>query len=78
MAHTGRVVEPKEAVGPVRRCPKLPVWSAGTPLNCPRLRIATRYAKARGAYQDLGALWTDADPDIPILKQAEAEDAKLH
>jgi serine/threonine protein kinase/tetratricopeptide (TPR) repeat protein len=33
--------------------------------------------KARAAYQDFLALWKDADPDIPILKQAEAEYAKL-
>jgi eukaryotic-like serine/threonine-protein kinase len=29
------------------------------------------------AYQDFFTLWKDADPDIPILKQAEAEYAKL-
>jgi tetratricopeptide (TPR) repeat protein len=34
-------------------------------------------AKARGAYQDFLALWKDADRDIPILKQAKAEYAKL-
>jgi eukaryotic-like serine/threonine-protein kinase len=34
-------------------------------------------AKARAAYQDFLSLWKDADPDIPILKQAEAEYAKL-
>jgi len=34
-------------------------------------------AKARGAYQDFLTLWKDADPDIPILKQARAEYAKL-
>jgi eukaryotic-like serine/threonine-protein kinase len=34
-------------------------------------------AKAKGAYQDFFALWKDADPDIPILKQAKAEYAKL-
>jgi len=32
---------------------------------------------ARTAYQDFLALWKDADPDIPILKQAKAEYAKL-
>jgi eukaryotic-like serine/threonine-protein kinase len=35
-------------------------------------------AKARVAYQDFLALWKDADPEIPILKQAKAEYAKLH
>jgi hypothetical protein len=34
-------------------------------------------AKSRKAYQDFLALWKDADPDIPILKQAKAEYAKL-
>jgi serine/threonine protein kinase len=37
---------------------------------------ATR-VKARTAYQDFLTLWKDADPDIPILKQAKAEFAKL-
>jgi hypothetical protein len=35
-------------------------------------------AKAGKAYQDFFTLWKDADPDIPILKQARAEYAKLH
>jgi Flp pilus assembly protein TadD/predicted Ser/Thr protein kinase len=34
-------------------------------------------SKARVAYQDFFALWKDADPDIPILKQAKQEYAKL-
>ena len=34
-------------------------------------------AKARPAYQDFLTLWKDADPDIPILKEAKAEYAKL-
>jgi tetratricopeptide (TPR) repeat protein/predicted Ser/Thr protein kinase len=33
--------------------------------------------KGRTAYQDFLALWKDADPDIPILRQARAEYAKL-
>jgi eukaryotic-like serine/threonine-protein kinase len=32
---------------------------------------------SRHAYQDFFALWKDADPDIPILKEAKAEYAKL-
>jgi hypothetical protein len=32
--------------------------------------------KARSAYRDFLTLWKDADPDIPILKQAKAEYAK--
>jgi hypothetical protein len=39
--------------------------------------VAGDNAKARSAYQDFFALWKDADPDIPILKQAKAEYAKL-
>jgi tetratricopeptide (TPR) repeat protein len=34
-------------------------------------------AKARAAYQDFLMLWKDADPDIPVFKEAEAEYAKL-
>ena len=33
--------------------------------------------KSRTAYQDFFALWKDADPDVPILKEAKAEYAKL-
>jgi len=33
--------------------------------------------KAKAAYQEFLTLWKDADPDIPILKQAKAEYAKL-
>jgi hypothetical protein len=48
-----------------------------------RLGLARSYAmqgnsaKAHTAYQDFFALWRDADPDIPILKEAKAEYAKL-
>jgi DNA-binding winged helix-turn-helix (wHTH) protein/tetratricopeptide (TPR) repeat protein len=47
------------------------------------LGLARAYAlesdsvKSRAAYQDFLRLWKDADPDIPILKQAKAEYAKL-
>ena len=34
-------------------------------------------AKAKAAYQDFFTLWKDADPDVPILKQAKAEYANL-
>jgi hypothetical protein len=33
--------------------------------------------RARAAYQDFLTLWKDADPDIPILKQAKAEYAEM-
>ena len=34
-------------------------------------------AKARAAYQEFLTLWKDADPDIPIFRQAKAEYASL-
>lgn len=39
-------------------------------------RDAARF-RALAAYKDFLALWKDADPDIPILKQAKAEYARL-
>jgi tetratricopeptide (TPR) repeat protein len=48
-----------------------------------RLGLARAYAlqgdtaKARATYQDFLTLWKDADPDIPILKEAKAEYARL-
>jgi eukaryotic-like serine/threonine-protein kinase len=48
-----------------------------------RLGLARAFAlqgdavKAKAAYQDFLTLWKDADPDIPILKEAKAEYAKL-
>ena len=47
------------------------------------LGLARAYAmsgektKAKSAYQDFLTIWKDADPNIPILKQAKAEYAKL-
>jgi hypothetical protein len=34
-------------------------------------------ARSKAAYQDFFALWKDADPDIPKLKEAKVEYAKL-
>jgi len=48
------------------------------------LQIGRAYAmqgeigKARAAYEDFLKLWKDADPDIPILKQAKAEYTRFH
>ena len=39
--------------------------------------LAGDKTKARAAYQDFLTLWKDADPDVPILKQAQAEYARL-
>ncbi len=41
------------------------------------LALSGDKTKAKTAYQDFLTLWKDADPDIPILKQAKAEYAKL-
>jgi len=51
---------------------------AKTPMNRGTLPVPQPedLAKARAAYQDFLTLWKDADPDIPILKQAEAEYAR--
>ena len=48
-----------------------------------RLQLGRAYAlagnagKAKTAYQDFLTLWSDADADIPVLKEAKAEYAKL-
>lgn len=48
-----------------------------------RLQLGRAYelsenrSKAKSAYQEFLSLWKDADPDIPILKQAKVEYAKL-
>jgi len=48
-----------------------------------RLGLARAYAlqgdnaKSRVAYQDFFASWKDADPDVPILRQAKAEYEKV-
>ena len=67
--------------------------SAGTPMSkCWRIFEPLEYLRrfgrarvmmgdkvsARKSYEDFLTLWKDADPDIPIYKQAKAEYAKLH
>jgi hypothetical protein len=50
----------------------------------PHLGLARTYslqsntAKARAAYQGFLTLWKDADPNIPVLKEAKAEYAKCN
>jgi tetratricopeptide (TPR) repeat protein len=61
--------------------PGWPSWELFEPLS--QLGLAQAYAKqgdsenSRKAYDGFFATWKDADPDIPILKQAKAEYAKL-
>ena len=55
-------------------------WGALAPLGLARAyAMQGDTAKAKIAYQDFLTLWKDADPDpdIPILKEAKAEYAKL-
>jgi hypothetical protein len=40
--------------------------------------MAGDQAAARRSYQQFLDLWKDADPDIPIYRQAKAEQAKLN
>jgi eukaryotic-like serine/threonine-protein kinase len=39
--------------------------------------VAGEMDKAKAAYQDFLTLWDDADPDLPVLKQAKLETAKF-
>jgi hypothetical protein len=39
--------------------------------------ISGDISRAKSAYRDFLVLWKDADPDLPVLKQAGAEYAKL-
>ena len=65
----------------VIRNPGWPDWELFKPLS--QLGLAQAYAKqgdfknSRKAYDDFFATWKDADPNIPILKEAKAEYAKL-
>ena len=56
-----------------RRCSQLSLrakTSQGADADAARVRVLA-------AYKDFLTLWKDADPDIPILKEAKAEYAKL-
>jgi len=61
--------------------PGWPDWEPFEPLS--QLGLARVYAKqgesekSRKAYDDFFATWKDADPGIPILRQAKAEYTKL-
>jgi tetratricopeptide (TPR) repeat protein len=52
-------------------------------MSLAHLGLARAYAlqddsqKSRTAYQDFFALWKDADPDVPILKEAKTEYSRL-
>jgi hypothetical protein len=47
-------------------------WGALARLGLARAYVLQRNpVKARSAYQDFLTLWQDADPDVPVLKQAK-------
>jgi eukaryotic-like serine/threonine-protein kinase len=58
------------------------VWNCATGALA-HLQLGRAYAaagdkvKARAAYQDFLTLWKDADADVPVLKEAKGEFAKL-
>ena len=60
------------------------VWPADLVMSLAHLGLGRAFAmqgdslKSRTAYQDFFALWKDADPDLPLLKEAKAEYEKLH
>jgi eukaryotic-like serine/threonine-protein kinase len=76
--------QPTQAAQEFQATLKLRGAYIGDPLmGVAQLYLARAYAqqndvvKARAAYQDFLALWKDADPDIPVLKEAKLEYAKL-
>ena len=54
------------------RLVRWPVWGRRAPTS-----LSGRTADARDAYQSFFKLWSDADPDIPVLRQAHAEFDRL-
>ena len=75
---------PKEAAVEFRRLLAHPGLAAGDPVDAAArrqlaraLKLAGDKTKARSAYQDFFSTWKDADPDLPILKQAKAENSEL-
>jgi len=74
----------KEAAAEFRKVIERKTISALSPLHSisqlelgRSLALAGDKPGARSAYQDLFAIWKDADPDLPLLKQAKAEYARL-
>jgi len=73
-----------EAIQEFQRVLNLKYYSPADPvLPYAQLGMARAYVrkgdtnKARSTYQDLLALWKDADPDLPLPKQVKAEYGKL-
>jgi Flp pilus assembly protein TadD len=75
---------PKEAAVEFGRLLAHPGLVAGDPVDAAArrqlaraLELAGDKTKSKSAYQDFLTLWKDADPDIPIFKQAKTEYATL-
>jgi len=73
-----------QAASEFQRILALQTFSPADPLmSLAHLGLARTYSlsgdksKSRSEYQDFFALWKDADPSIPVLKEAKAEYAKL-
>src|SRR5262249_21564466 len=74
----------KAAVGEFQEILEHPGMSLNEPIAVlAHLGIARAHAaqsdkdRARSAYQDFLSIWREADPDIPVLKQARTEYAAL-
>jgi eukaryotic-like serine/threonine-protein kinase len=78
-AHQGQ-----EAAGELQKILDHPGIVVSDPIGAlARLQLGRAYmmfgdrTRAKSAYQDFLNLWKDADPEIPIVKQATAEYGKL-
>jgi eukaryotic-like serine/threonine-protein kinase len=76
--------QPVEAAGEFQRIVDHPSIVLVDPMGAlARLQLARALVlsgdtvKAKSAYRDLLTLWKNADPDIPVLKDARAEYARL-
>jgi hypothetical protein len=76
--------QPAQAAGEFQRIVDHPSIVLVDPMGAlARLQLARALAlsgdtaKAKSAYNDLLTLWTNADPDIPVLKEARAEYTRL-
>jgi hypothetical protein len=66
----GKQGRPRPSVSLQKSVTALVVASQGGDADAARVR-------ALAAYKDFLTLWKDADPDIPVLKEAKTEYAKL-
>jgi eukaryotic-like serine/threonine-protein kinase len=77
MLHDGKAAEFQKFIDHRGLATNFP-WGALARLGLARaFAMQGDTAKAKSAYQDFLTLWKDADPDLPILKEAKAESARL-